>query len=60
MLLSAEKASQFTSVNELIELLDDHQIELSTYSKDYKLSKRDPENLSKFLDYYQSLKQQNF
>jgi len=60
VLLSTGKASQFTSVNELIELLDDHQIELSTYSKDYKLSKRDPENLSKFLDYYQSLKQQNF
>ena len=60
LLLSSGKAAQFASVNELIELLDDHQIKLTNFSEDNKISKKDPEDLSKFLDYYQYLEQQNF
>lgn len=60
LLFSKGKAAHFSSVNDLIQLLDDHQLELAAFSKKEKISKNDPEELSKLVDYYQSLKQHNF
>jgi hypothetical protein len=60
LLFSKGKATHFSSVNDLIQLFEDHQLELSSFSKKEKISKNDPEELSKLVDYYSSLRQQNF
>jgi hypothetical protein len=59
LLFSQGKATQFSTVNDLIQLFDDHQPELAAFSKKEKISKNDPEELNKLVEYYQSLKQHN-
>ena len=60
LLFSNGKAIHFASVNDLIQLLDNHQIELTAFSKSEKISKKDPEELSKLLDYYHALQKHIF
>ena len=46
---------EFSSVKKLIEFLGDHQDELKSFVKKEKISSRNPRELTKFIDYYNTL-----
>lgn len=55
LMLNQQDIVKVKSVKKLIRLLENHQEELTNFAKNEKISSKDPSELAKLLDYYNSL-----